>query len=149
MSKLPVKNIAVVIGIFAIATAALFFINIPTADRQAGDGGQGNFSPFKLQTIGSGSYTTFKDNDWIFNIGSASAGLEVTASVSGRFIVGNTIASISQPFEVFKENSSASFELYASGSYGGCLVIKDVDGSGSTYCRASNGTLTCNTTSCR
>ncbi len=37
----------------------------------------------------------------------------------------------------------------SSATKGGCLKIKDVDGSGYTYCVVNNGTLTCSTNSCQ
>lgn len=139
----------VAITIAGLATGLVFFNKDSENKGDVAGGGQGSYSPFKLETIGSDSYASFKDDNWIFSIGSPSAGLEVTASTSGRFNVGNSVASISGPFELYRESASTSFEIHSSGSFGGCLIIKDADGSGSTYCRANDGTLTCNTTSCR
>ncbi len=67
-----------------------------------------------------------------------------TASISG-------IASVSGNFSAGGKNTgTSSFEFDApSTTQGGCFRIKDVDGSGYTYLRVSNGTGTFSTVDCR
>jgi len=73
----------------------------------------------------------------VFEVG-GTASISGTASVSGNFNAGvGTNASTAFVFS----NSSATT--------GGCIVIKDNDGSGFTFLRVSNGTGTFSTVDCR
>ena len=71
------------------------------------------------------------------------------ASVSNRFFVGSSRASISTPFEV-SSTATSSFIIDSSGAgVGGCLVLRDRDGGGYTYITAQDGVLFSDTISCR
>lgn len=74
----------------------------------------------------------------------------VGANILGFTTGGIQKASISATGWELSATATNSLEFNTtSGTQGGCLAIDDADGSGITYCRANNGTLTCNTTSCR
>jgi len=137
MKKLthPISLIAIAV----VVILSVFFI-VPSAKENPAGDGQGSFSPFKLVTTGSTSYAQLKTSGWVLSIGQASvsAGFELTgyASASGAFTLNSA--------------ATRSFDLNsASTTQGACIALKDADGSGISYCRAKNGTLTCNTTSCK
>jgi hypothetical protein len=77
---------------------------------------------------GSGTFSTTWHGNFTF---------ADSASISGR-----------GKFDM-EATATASWSIdSSSGTQGACLKLKDADGSGFTYCRGLDGTLTCNATAC-
>lgn len=112
--------------------------------------GSAAFDGFALFGAGASVATNFEitgNNRFSINGGNVTnTTFEVggTASISG-------IASVSGNFSAGGKNTgTSSFEFDApSTTQGGCFRIKDVDGSGYTYLRVSNGIATFSTVDCR
>ena len=83
------------------------------------------------------------------SIDTITTGGTITLQPSGGATAINGVASVSGTLEL-AGTATRTFEIQTtSPTRGSCLALDDADGSGITYCRVSNGVMTCNTTSCR
>lgn len=80
-----------------------------------------------------------------FSVGSSTGEvMKVTASTTANVGIGTTA---SFPLDILT-SATTSIRIDSNGSKGGCIILKDSDGTGYTYITASNGTLSASTNVC-
>ena len=153
----------IIIGAVALTLFAGVFLFSRTTEpngNEVAGGGQGSFSPFKLETIGSTSFVKFKNastsaDPWVLDIGQASVSgnFEISGTASGstgfftKFVIGLSKVASSSAYDLeVGPGTTATASLLFSGK--GCIQMLNTAGA-PVYLRVVGTTLTVNQLECR
>lgn len=89
----------------------------------------------------------------LFEIASSTASattslFRINNTSSASLLIGTSTGATGIQLDVYQATATSSIRVDSGTTKGGCIVLKDSDGSGYTYVTAANGTLSASATSC-